>query len=175
VLSTMKLCPDDRYGDLINSVINDNSRLVAECRRIGQDTYLSLMDSAGKTKMTLRRHNMEFLNGNWQITAIDGKEINDPEANIFFDIAELKVHGNTGCNYFNGDLYIDPMRSNAIDLSNMGTTRMACPKTSQETAMLAALESAASAIAGTAEGTALLLDSSGKQVLTLKRIPTQDE
>ncbi len=121
--------------------------------------------------MTLRRHNMEFLNGNWRVTAIDGRAIDDEEANIFIDIAELKVHGNTGCNYFNGDLYIDPQRSNAIDFSDMGVTRMACPKGDQERQMLVALEETKTAIAGDREDTVLLLDKAGKAVLTLKRIP----
>ncbi len=82
--------------------------------------------------MTLRRHNMEFLNGNWRVTAIDGQPIDDEEANVFIDIAELKIHGNTGCNYFNGAIYIDPARTNAIDFSDMGVTRMACHKAEQE-------------------------------------------
>lgn len=175
VLTTMKMCHDAPYEYLINGVIKDDARLTAECQRIGQDTYLSLMDDKGKTLITLRRNNMEFLNGNWAVTSIDGQKIDDPEANIFFDVAELKVHGNTGCNYFNGDLYFDPQRTNAVDISNMGVTRMACYKTSQETAMLVALEETTSAIAGTADDTVLLLNADGKQVLTLKRIPISED
>lgn len=171
VLSSMNLCPDNNYGYLINAVLSDESRPVVECQRIGQDTYLSFLDDKGKTIMTLRRNNMEFLNGNWQVTSIDGNAIDDPEANIFFDVAELKVHGNTGCNYFNGDIYFDPQRSNAFDLSNMVLTRMACPKTSQETAMMVALEDASTAIAGTDENTVLLINSAGMQLMTLRRLP----
>lgn len=171
VLSSLNLCPDNDYGYLINAVLSDESRPVVECQRIGQDTFLSFLDGKGKTVMTLKRNNMEFLNGNWQVTSIEGQRIDDPEANIFFDVAELKVHGNTGCNYFNGDLYFDPQRSNAIDLSNMMLTRMACPKTAQETAMMVALEEARTAIAGTEENTVLLTNAAGKQVMTLKRLP----
>lgn len=171
VLSTMKYCPDVEYSALIAGMFNDQAKLTADCRRIGQDTYLYLKNKSGDTMMTLRRHNMEFLNGNWRVTAIDGRAIDDEEANIFIDIAELKVHGNTGCNYFNGDLYIDPQRSNAIDFSDMGVTRMACPKGDQERQMLVALEETKTAIAGDHDDTVLLLNKAGKAVLELKRIP----
>ena len=114
---------------------------------------------------------MEFLNGNWQVTSIAGKETDDPECNIFIDIRSLKVHGNTGCNYFNGEIYIDPARANAIDFSKMALTRMACPNSARETAMMVALEQAATAIAGKNSRTVLLLDEKGQQVMTLKSIP----
>jgi heat shock protein HslJ len=175
VLSTMKYCADVPFDSEINAVVSDGTTLDAELKRIGQDSYLYLRSDRGRTVMTLRRHNMEFLNGNWLVTSIDGKAIDDEEANVFFDIHELKIHGNTGCNFFNGDIYIDPNRSNAIDFSKMGVTRMACPKTAQETAMLVALESTASAIAGRHESTVLLLDKNGKELMTLRRIPHSGE
>lgn len=174
VLSTMALCPDKPYADAISEVISDGKQYSVDCKRIGQESFLYLKDGAGKTVATLRRHNMEFLNGNWQIVAVDGKAINDEEANLFIDIAQLKVHGNTGCNFFNGDLYIDPSRSNAIDFSNMGLTRMACYKADQENKIMVALESTASAIAGKNQNTVLLVDKKGKELLTLRRIEDKD-
>lgn len=171
VLSTMKMCPDMEYADLIAPVFSDGSTYSIDCRKVGQDTYITLSDAQGKTVAELRRHNMEFLNGNWRITSAEGSPIDDEEANIFIDISELKVHGNTGCNFFNGDIYIEPSRSNAIDFSNMGLTRMACPKQSQERAIMVALEEATTAIAGKNDDTVLLLDSKGKQLMTLQRIP----
>ena len=177
-LSTMKFCPDVEYSSAVAAILNGSTCITTDCRRIGQETYLYLKNDRGNTVMTLRRHNMEFLNGNWQVTSIDGKKIDDEEANIFIDIAELKVHGNTGCNFFNGELYIDPQRSNAIDFSNMGVTRMACPKQDQERAMLVALEEAASAVAGKNDDTVLIFNKTGRELLTLKRIaavPEEDE
>lgn len=172
VLSTMKYCPDVEYSALIASMFGED-RYGVDFKRIGQDSYLYFRSSAGKTVMTLRRHNMEFLNGNWRVTAIDGKLLDDEEANVFIDIPELKIHGNTGCNYFNGTIYIDPARSNAIDFSDMGVTRMACPKAEQEQKMLVALEEARTAISG-GDDTVLLINKSGREVLTLKRIPLPD-
>ena len=169
VLSTMKYCHDMEYSTLISNIFGEK-RYSVDFRRIGQDSYLYIQSSAGKTLMTLRRHNMEFLNGNWRVTAIDGQPIDDEEANVFIDIAELKIHGNTGCNYFNGAIYIDPARTNAIDFSDMGVTRMACHKAEQEQKMLVALEETRTAIAGN-DDTVLLMNKSGREVLTLKRIP----
>ncbi len=175
VLSTMKYCAEIPYEAEFNSAFNENPGVTVTSKRIGQETYLYLNNSKGVTLVTLRKHNMEFLNGNWQVTSINGKAINDEEATVFFDIPELKIHGNTGCNFFNGQIYIDPNRSNAIDFSNMGMTRMACPKSDQEQSMMVALESAATAISGGNGSTALLLDKAGKEVMTIKRIADKQE
>lgn len=168
--STMRLCHDAPFEFEINQALADGTPRTVAIENIGHETYLTLMADNGRKMITARRHNMEFLNGQWLVTAINGKQIDDEECNIFFDIAEGKVHGNTGCNYFNGSIYISPGRSNAIKLSNMGVTRMACPKTEQETSMLVALEEASSAIQGDADRV-MLLDKSGKQLMTLLRAP----
>ena len=173
VASTMRFCPDADFEHAINVAIGDGTPRTVAIEKIGHESYLYLMESNGHKLLTARRHNMGFLNGQWQVTSIDGQAIDDEECNIFFDIAEGKVHGNTGCNYFNGDIYISPERTNAIKLSNMGVTRMACPKTAQETAMLVALEQTASAIQGGTD-TAMLLDESGAQLMTLKRSTQQN-
>ncbi|MBD5234129.1 MAG: META domain-containing protein [Bacteroidales bacterium] len=172
-LSTMKYCPDNNYSALIGSIYSGQTPLNVDCRKIGQETYLYLKNAKGNVVMTLRRHNMEFLNGNWQVTAIDGKKIEEDDVTLFVDIAELKVHGNTGCNFFNGSLYIDPSKSNAIDFSNIACTRMACPKMQQEQKFLLALEETATAIAGKNRETVLLTDSQGRELLTLKRIAVE--
>lgn len=167
VASTMRYCPDVPFEHDINVVIADGTSYPVRIERVGHESYLYLLDSAGRKLMTARRHNMGFLNGQWLVTSIDGNPVDDEECNIFFDIAEGKVHGNTGCNYFNGDIYINSDRSNALELSNMGVTRMACPKTAQETAMLVALEQTASAIQGS-DRQVMLLDKNGKKLITLK-------
>ncbi len=90
--STMRYCPDNEYAALIGSHISEGRALFVDTRRIGQDTYIYLSGENRKPVLTLRRHNMEFLNGNWQVTSIDGRAIDDEECNVFFDIAELKIH-----------------------------------------------------------------------------------
>lgn len=176
VLSTMKYCAGVDFDAAINQVIRDGRTVRASIKRIGNESYLYINDSTGKSLLTLVRHNMQFLNGYWYVTRINGKEINDEEANIFFDIAALKIHGNTGCNFFNGNILIDPAGANSINFSGMGVTRMACPKGDQERTMLVALEETTRAIAGP-DDTAILTDDNGRQLLTLKRgqIPANAE
>lgn len=173
VASTRRYCPDVPFEHDINVVVADGTSYPVRIERVGHESYLYLMGGNGNKLLTARRHNMGFLNGQWQVTSIDGKEIDDEECNIFFDIAEGKVHGNTGCNYFNGSVYINSDRSNALELSNMGVTRMACYKTEQQTAMLVAMEQTASAIQGS-DGRVMLLDKNGKKLITLRRIDKTD-
>ncbi len=168
-LSTMKYCADMGYDVLISSALDETKPADIKIERLGHETYLKFFNAKGGEIFSARKHNMEFLNGNWQIVSVGGKEINDEEATIFIDIAELKVHGNTGCNYFNGELFINPAKSNAIDFSRMATTRMACPKYEQEGAILLALEETASAIEGDA-GHVILLNGAGKELMVLRHL-----
>ncbi|MDE6487549.1 MAG: META domain-containing protein [Muribaculaceae bacterium] len=172
VASTMRYCPDVPFEHDINVVLADGTSYPVKIENTGHETYIYFLGGSGQKLLTARRHNMGFLNGQWQVTAIDGQAIDDEECNIFFDIAEGRVHGNTGCNYFNGSIFINPDRSNSIELSNMGVTRMACPKTAQETAMLVALEQTTTAIQGSGNRV-MLLDKDGKQVITLLRSEIQ--
>lgn len=175
VASTRRYCPNEE-SSLIASYLNAEEPLFVDMGTEGHDTYIYLRTPENKVVMTLRRDNMEFLNGNWQVVAINGERVNDEECNIFFDIRELKMHGNTGCNYINGTLYIDPNRSNALDVSNIISTRMACPKRDQEMNMIVALESTVSAATADDNGnTALLMDGAGRELLKLKRINNSDE
>lgn len=170
VLTTMQYCPDVNYDHEINQAIADGRSVHYTLKDTGSETYMYITDDSGKALLTLTRHNVQFMNGNWKVVAINGKEIDDDEANIFFDTTELKVHGNTGCNYFNGDIFIDPSAANSISFSGMAVTRMSCHKGDQERIMLVALEETAS-VTQDSDDSIVLLDNSGKQVLKLKRLP----
>lgn len=169
VLSTMRYCSGLDYDIRINSIINSDKSVQIKMKRIGQDSYLYFLNTSGNVEMTCRRHNMEYLNGLWQIVSVNGQRLDNEDINIFFDVNELKLHGNTGCNFFNGDIYIDPSRSNAIDLSNMAVTRMACPNAEIENAILLALEQVTTALNNRA-GEVLLLDNSDKEIITLRKL-----
>lgn len=172
-ISTMRYCADKGYDVAILTALNDNKPMRITFRQSDGASFIDLYGGSKDTSLTLRRHNMEFLNGHWRVTEING---NAPEvaADIFFDIAELKIHGNTGCNYFNGVIYIDPSHGNAIDFSQMGVTRMACPNTQQETAMLVALEQTVTATR-LSSSTTQLADRNGKVLIKLQRIPLDSD
>lgn len=172
VLSTMKYCGDINYDGLINEIIRDGKEHAITFLKVGHEGYLILTDPTTRNKIDLRRNGMAFLNGNWQVMEINGDRIEDEDASIFFDIAARRVHGNTGCNFFNGEIVIDPSHSNAVSFEKMGVTKRMCQKHDQERNMMLALEAATVAIPGE-NGTALLTDSSRKHSITLKRLPLE--
>ncbi len=167
-LSTMKYCPDIEFETAITAVVSTSEPIRYKIEKISQESYIEFLNAKGKVIMKARKHNMDFLNGNWQIERVGDRTVNDEEATIFIDISELKIHGNTGCNYFNGQIYINPEKANAIDFSNLASTRMACPKMDQESAILLALEQTVTAIQDKS-GKAMLLDREGKELMMLKR------
>lgn len=171
VAATMKYCPSASYEAEFNAAVSDGAVLcTTPIYRILTDEYLTLTDAAGHSVMTLRKKNMDYLNGNWQIVMADGLDIDDEEATVFLDMPALKIHANTGCNFVNGTIYLDPTRPDAIDFSNMGITRRGCPKTDQERAITVALESAYSAAKGSKADTLVFMDKSGKTIMKLTRL-----
>lgn len=168
VLSTMKFCQGIPYEQGISDILKDGNSVNARIEKIGKESRLFLSDANGKVVMILVRHNMQYLNGQWLVSAINGKHINDEEANVFIDIASLKIHGNTGCNFFNGDILINPNEANSISFSGMAVTRMSCPNGDQERTMLVALEETVS-VSQINSNTVAFLNSNGRQVLSLTR------
>lgn len=168
VLSTMQLCDDAQYEADINRVLSEGNSMALMTQKIGNETYLYFNNSQGRPLMTLVRHNMQFLNGNWRIVSVGKTAVDDDEANIFFDIASRKVHGNTGCNYFNGDIIIDAGVPNSLGLCGMGVTRRGCNKGDQEREILVALEETVAAVPE-GKNQVIFVDADGKQLLKLKR------
>lgn len=173
VLSTLKLCEPTVFEHVISAVLDENNPSKLKLTNIGSESFISFFDVTGKEIMKIRHSNLEFLNGNWKVESIAGIDKLEAQADVFFDLNDLKIHGNTGCNYFNGTIYLDRHAGNAIDFSNMALTRMACPYSAQESAMILALESTATAIQG-GENTVMLLDAEGHELMTLSRLPLEN-
>ncbi len=169
VMSTMKYCQDTPYDAQISKVLSDDNTVSMRYEQIAGEGYLYLNNDRGQRVMTLRKPGMDFLNGNWRVVEINNESINNPEMTVFFDIEERKVHGNTGCNYFNGEIFIDPVTANSLSLSKMGVTRRLCQNADDERKLLVALEDIAIAIKGDANS-ALLTDSSGQTAVKLVRV-----
>jgi heat shock protein HslJ len=174
VLATMKYCPEVEYDGQITALMQDGKSATYTLKNSGNETIMTLVGTENGITLTLCRHNMQYLNGQWQVTDINGKGVDDEEANIFFDVDELKIHGNTGCNYFNGSILIDPSKANAINFSGMAVTRMSCPKLDQERLMLVALEETET-IVKHSDGTVTLRNGAGKTVLKLKKVEVKSE
>lgn len=174
ILTTMRYCADVQFDTEINAVIADGRTVKLRYDRIASDGVIVVEDGNGRQLMMLRHHAMAFLNGNWQVVEINGQPVDNDEMTIYIDIPEGVIHGNTGCNYFNGQIRIEPGQTNAISFSRMGVTQRMCHNADAERLMLVALEECAMAIDG-GDGTALLSDHSGRSNIKIKKIANVEE
>lgn len=163
LLSTLMACPDAKYDQqfklgLANTVSYKLKQEVDE-------NLLVLYNGKGSVIMVLVHPETDFLNGSWTVETIDGKHIARDDVKMVIDIPEGKIHGNTGCNIFNGGIFVDPDKNGSIQFKDIAVTRMMCPDIATETAFLVALESVE--YARKINGDAQLLNSSHKVVMTL--------
>lgn len=166
VLVTMRYCPDTPFDTQINGVLADDKPVTCNFETVDGLPYLYLSDSHGRRLMTLHKAGLDFLNGDWQVKEINGQKFDNSEMSIFFDVEERKVHGNTGCNSFNGDIYVDPLNSRQLSLSNMAVTMRMCPNMAQQSMFLVALE-VTNGVRQGHDGEVYLVDASGNTVITL--------
>lgn len=103
-------------------------------------TYLQFLNSRGNVIMTLRRQNMDFINGAWTVKEINGVPTDDKNMRLVIDTEQLKIHGSTGCNIINGTIYIDTEKNNAIQFQQLISTKKMCADMKTETELLVALE-----------------------------------
>ena len=167
MLATQMYCPDAPFEHLINTTL-DAVRSY-KISRYGHEYYLDMFNERGHLVMVLRKHNMDFLNGAWRVTAINGKTNANEGIQFVIDLPEKKIHGNAGCNILNGEVFVDPDVSNSVQFSQLATTRMMCPDIETETAVLVALEETEKAFAKS-DDTVTLVDHAGAPVLQLIRI-----
>lgn len=170
MLSTRKYCADAPFEYIINTTL-DQVRSY-KISRYGHENYLDLFNDRGHLIMVLRKHNMDFLNGAWRVTAVNGDPNSNEAIRFVIDLPEKKLHGNAGCNIVNGEITVDPDVTNSVQFSNLATTRMMCPDISTETAVLVALEETEKAFAKS-DGTVTFVNHAGKPVLSLVRIDTR--
>lgn len=168
IVSTMKMCQDDQFQYLINLALNDVVKFVP--RFEGPVTFLDLKDNTGRVILVLRRHNMDFLNGAWKVEELNAtKLVQEDDATMTFDTTDLKIHGTTGCNIFNGSLFIDPDKINSLQIIGLASTKMMCAPDSRETEFLVALEDVETARAIDSD-TVILYSPDGKPLFKLTKM-----
>lgn len=165
--STMMACHMEGITDMEINRALDATRYYS-WRLDGDDFYLTFYDADHKEVMGLMHQNFQFLNGTWLVKAIGGEAVDVPDMKMVIDVEEGKVHGNTGCNIFNGQLETDMDAANSISFQAIAKTKMACPMPNYETPLLVALEEASKA-KPLKEGRVELIDNQGKVVLLLER------
>lgn len=167
LVSTMMACPPEGITDMeVNAALG--AARFYKWNLKGDDYYLTFFDADHQEVMTLMHQNFQFLNGTWLVKEISGQEIDVPDMKIVIDVDEGKIHGNTGCNIFNGSLETDMDAANSISFQRIGLTRMACPDPNYETQLVVALEDASKA-KPLKEGRVALLNNQGTTVLLLER------
>jgi heat shock protein HslJ len=170
VASTLRMCPTDTLEFPI-------SRALAATRSYnvsgGTDVELTLLNEKNHSVMTLSKVDVSFLNGGWQVVAINGEACNNRDVRLVIDISEGHLHGNTGCNILNGSVTCNPTASRSVQFTALSTTRMACPEGVSESDLLIALEEVAVA-RPTLNNAVQLLDESGAEVIRLTPLTKEE-
>lgn len=171
VATTMKLCQGDTLAYPIANALNETRAFSTSDGSDGSRTLI-LYNSRNRAVMTLCSSDIDFLNGPWQVIAVDGKEVSAADARLIFDVDANTVSGNAGCNRLKGELTRNPQVSASVQFSNLSTTRMTCPDIETETALLIALEEVARA--RNDGDTVELLNDSGHTVIKLSKLSKSD-
>lgn len=167
-LSTMKMCPDAQYEIGFTMALNTVSKYSIE--QVGRDYLLYIKNAQGNTTMTLRKSDLGFANGAWQVTKLNGTAVpTDVEMQMVIDIPEQKLHGNAGCNTMNGSIYMNPDKQNSLEFKNIATTRMTCPQIALEQQLLTALAQVTTVQLGK-EGSLMLDDANCHTLVTLTKL-----
>lgn len=166
--STRMMCPD---MDLETKVMAALGK-VAGYEKAAEG--LAFVDAEGKEVMTLARRaeqvSVNDLAGEWIIKSAEGVAPEDLDKTPFlsFDVTEMTVHGNGGCNILNGSFSHDESQAASLKFGLMISTMMAGPGMDFETNVLKAMEKVRSfALTGT-EGLNLL-DENETVVLSLEK------
>lgn len=167
IISTANYCGDIKWADYISALWNVATHMYIT--RKGTEEYLDLRDTKDRSLAVLRRHQLTLLNGMWSVARIENRDIKEDCPVLVIDLPEKTVHGNTGCNLFNGTIYQNPDADSSVQFQNMAVTKMDCPGLAVETAFLVALEQVEK-VTTVNDDTAVLADADGQPMLTLRRI-----
>lgn len=173
-ISTLMVCPGVDYDQLVSNAVN-----VVEAYAVnsaGGESTLHLYDKNGRKMLTLRKHDLEFLNGAWRVTRL-GADVNVPDSigmEMVIDLPEGRLHANGGCNVINGK--VEPVMAvdGGLRFSDLASTRMYCPSMELEQALLGNLNEVAKAVRGGKPDTALLLGQNGAVLVALTRMDLAD-
>lgn len=171
-LSTLKMCDDAPYEMAISNALQVMHNL--KIQTINNESFLYIKNGSGQTVMTLRKHNLNFLEGAWRVGKVRGENIPASTGMQFvIDLSNNTIHGNAGCNVLNGKLSVNMQIENGVNFSDMATTRMTCPDIALEQQFLAAMADVATAVPS-GSNKALLKDAKGQTIIELHRLSKAD-
>ena len=127
--------------------------------------FVGMMFSCSDVKTDVKK-----LEGKWNVVEVKGEKVlEEGLPQMDFNMAEKKLHGNTGCNLFNTTITLDPEDVSSITIAPGATTMMACPNMDLETSVLQSMDQVRSVKAGKDENEMLLVDQDGNVLLELMR------
>lgn len=160
-------CRGDKYDEHIEKAL---SRAIGyRYAKHSGTLYLNITDKKGNTILTLKQHNLNALNGLWSVQKIGNKSVAGAGMRLVIDIQSERIHGNSGCNIINGKVVFDSKKTNAVQFSNIISTRKACKDISLETDLLVALEET-EYYSVMPDGVVDFTDNKGRTVLILKQM-----
>ena len=101
----------------------------------------------------------------WRVEDEKVEATNQP--NMEFNMSDLKLHGNAGCNIFNTSVVLDDADVSALRINQAATTMMACPDMEVEGKILKALDEVRAVKAGANENEVVLTAEDGSTVFLL--------
>lgn len=126
---------------------------------------LGMMISCSEAKADAKK-----LEGKWNVVEVKGEKIlKEGLPYMEFDMAQNKLHGNTGCNMFNTTITLDANDVSSITIAPGAATMMACPDMATEDAIMKAMGDVKAVKAGNSESEMTLVDQDGNVLLVLSK------
>lgn len=169
--TTRMMCPDMALEDNVLSAL----RQVKKYAKLSEQELALCGNSLKRPVLVLRRKvpalTVADLNGRWRIVEACGVAVSEgmeSQPFVEIDVAEGRVHGNAGCNVFNGGIVTEEGNTTSISFPQLITTMMACPNIEVEDRVKKGLTTTVS-FGRLANGNVGLYDAANTLVVVLER------
>lgn len=171
IAGTRMACPDMTIEqNVLNALKN-----VKGYKTIGTDGNIALTNSRNRPVVVLAPRQagslVYALQGEWRIVEVDGKNVPaiiETTPFIAFDVQSARIHGNAGCNGFNGSFITEGTNPSSISFPATATTMKICPDMDIEDRITKSLNQIKS-FKLVSESRAALYDEAGKILLLLEK------
>lgn len=137
VISTTESCNNHNDRGMLKAMAEVQKLQVTTLYNVER---MQLLNNKGAVLMTLKRQNLDILNGAWQVKSMENEDATAKNIRLVIDVNMLTLHANTGCNIINGIVTLDPSKDFAIQFEDLHSSGNKCESIDSETDMLLALE-----------------------------------